>query len=293
MMGGDHDARVALLGERIQKLQNLRHKVNKPYHTAKSTIDPELPSAQSLGADHAINSIQKSSQFNDNSQAKLKATVKLLSESLDEQGKLRALLEYTVDPALYNQFLEGKEDENDGDGQSDNVSNSSEIRNFNELTLRAAALQQQRLVEQVSDHIPLPYVVRLELCRPRVCFALRVVMKCVTLLLSLPPAILILPLVADRGGAQPIRRSAEGTHTAGKRPGRGTRDVIGAFYYISSLDSRTFSVCASSTYLLTRLYHGSSGGTSGMRRNKRRTISYQDKRNHWYECAKQQCFTSR
>ncbi len=74
--------------------------------------------------------------------------MKLLSESLEEQGKLRALLEYTSDPSLREQFMSSLDTELNNDAEIGNSSNNNE-KLFLAMKLRGAALQQEKLLAEV------------------------------------------------------------------------------------------------------------------------------------------------
>jgi hypothetical protein len=91
-------------------------------------------SVQSLH-DHAVSSQNRAAES-----LKLQATVKLLSESLEEIGALRALLEQSINPATVDRILNAVTGEAKPVGPENSVP---------DLKYRALLLEQSRLADQV------------------------------------------------------------------------------------------------------------------------------------------------
>jgi hypothetical protein len=95
-----------------------------------------LPRSVQSSRDHAVTSQNRAAESQ-----KLQATVKLLSESLEEIGALRALLEQSVDPATVDRLLSAVTGESKPVGPANSVP---------DLKYRALLLEQSRLADQVN-----------------------------------------------------------------------------------------------------------------------------------------------
>jgi hypothetical protein len=94
-----------------------------------------LPRSVQSSRDHAVTSQNRAAESQ-----KLQATVKLLSESLEEIGALRALLEQSINPATVDRLLNAVTGEANAVGPANSVP---------DLKYRALLLEQSRLAEQV------------------------------------------------------------------------------------------------------------------------------------------------
>lgn len=111
------------LGDKVAKLQKLRKSSSATFFNARSDEVDVRPNDEGNSVRQLIGGEQIHS--------KLKSTVMLLSESLEEQGRLRALLEYTADP---NHMLSGNRDS----------------EREKELRYRGAILGHEKLLAEVS-----------------------------------------------------------------------------------------------------------------------------------------------
>jgi hypothetical protein len=93
-----------------------------------------LPRSVQSPRDHAVTSQNRAAESQ-----KLQATVKLLSESLEEIGALRALLEQSVGPATVDRLLNAVTGE----------ANAGPANSVPDLKYRALLLEQSRLADQV------------------------------------------------------------------------------------------------------------------------------------------------
>jgi hypothetical protein len=94
-----------------------------------------LPRSVQSSRDHAVTSQNRAAESQ-----KLQATVKLLSESLEEIGALRALLEQSVGPATVDRLLNAVTGE----------ANAGPANSVPDLKYRALLLEQSRLADQVN-----------------------------------------------------------------------------------------------------------------------------------------------
>ena len=123
MIRDSEKSSLNILGDKVAKLQKLRKQSTATFFGYR---DDELQTSE--GRKPAI-------LDNEHIHSKLKSAVMLLSESLEEQGRLRALLEYTADPKSGSRF------------SLDNCEN--------EVKYRGAILNQEKLLAEVRQDIGL------------------------------------------------------------------------------------------------------------------------------------------
>lgn len=124
MMRASNRSSLNSLGEKVAKLQKLRKSSSTTFFTSNS---------DEVDENHFDKGNIKQLLNDEQVHAKLKSTVLLLAESLEEQGRLRALLEYTADPNLL--IVDGKYNGSDHE---------------RELKYRSAILAQEKLLADVS-----------------------------------------------------------------------------------------------------------------------------------------------
>lgn len=89
----------------------------------------------------------------DQLRSKLQTTVKLLSESLEEQGNLRALLEFSGNPSLFDDFLQSKREVNkeidELKGTNGSLAKTNSFYSF--VKHRSLLLEHEKLLQQMVD----------------------------------------------------------------------------------------------------------------------------------------------
>lgn len=179
------------LKKRIQQLRNIRNSIFEPADqdstfaneqsspTKRATTssnsnkpvkgnsiaksDSESPKSSINRVKKPINHEESQRTQNQNQNyiyRKLQTTVKLLNESLEEQGNLRALLELTSHPLVYNSILQSEIfhltqqaeslESFDPDLLDDNLSISNDL--LSNVKHRALFLEQQQLASEVGRH---------------------------------------------------------------------------------------------------------------------------------------------
>ncbi len=166
------------LKKRIQQLRDLHSTISQPMdldimpstgRSGDADASPNTKKSPGRSPKVANNNKTKKpsneelhqSQINNNYlYRKLQTTVKLLNESLEEQGNLRALLELTSNPAVYNSILQSEifhlvqQAEAIEAIDPDLYDEFLPVSNYLEIHVkhRALLLEQQQLSSQVRNH---------------------------------------------------------------------------------------------------------------------------------------------